>query len=110
MPIVMKPSTSEVLSLEELVAHCQDQVRFEDSDSILSLAPKLQAIQNNRTFLVQRINAELRDFANVQSGNLYSHQVFFLGNYDNFFIRANFWPGAHDHILAASGPRAFFYG
>lgn len=109
MPMILRPSTRDVGSLEELMDY-YSSIDMQDRDAIAEGAPALAALANNRGFLAQRIAAELKDAADLQRSNQYSSQVFFLGRGKDFFVRANFWPAIEDAVLQASGPGTFFYG
>ena len=82
-----------------------------DEESFAAAAPLLKRLANNREFLAEIAIAELKDRCTRQSlENRYSSQVIMLHRAtDKFFIRANFWPSAHDSVLKASGVSPFFY-
>ena len=109
MPIHIDIDTDEVISLEEYLAYVGSEVDMRDQDSIIASAPKLKALYNNRQFLAERVNAELRDVANLQDENRYSAQVIMLGQGEDWFVRANFWPSPKERILHDSGTDPFFY-
>jgi len=115
MPIRVNDTNSTAINLSDLVEHLQ-QEPFDPRDhaSMLDVAPMLKRLSNNRTFLSDLICEELKDNRNIQAGNDYTPQVFMLHPPQragqNYFIRACFWPGSQDDILAASGDGAFFYG
>lgn len=115
MPIHINDTSSSSIDLADLVEHL-NQVSFDpcDHDSMISVAPALKQLSNNRVFLSEIICEELKDSQNIQLGNAYTPQVFMLHSPQNtgqdFFIRACFWPGAKDDVLRASGDSSFFYG
>ena len=109
MPVTLEIETNATCSVDEVMAYFSS-IDVADRAALLAGAPKLRALANDRTFLAERIAEELKDAANLQVQNQYSSQVFFLGRGRDCFMRANFWPAAHDTIVQSSGPRAFFYG
>lgn len=109
MPVIMDIESAESASLEQVMDYFS-AIDISDRHALLAGAPKLRALGNNRTFLVELITAELKHAEAIQGQNQYSSQVFFLGKGDEFFMRANFWPAARDPIVQSSGPRTFFYG
>ncbi|RUL69181.1 transposase [Dyella choica] len=108
MPIFQDEKCDKVLSLEEALDYFS-AIDISNRDALLGGAPTLRALSNNRTFLARLIAEELKEADSLQKKNQYSAQVFALGGGRNFFMRANFWPAAHDSMYQASGPRPFFY-
>jgi hypothetical protein len=112
MARVIACDTSETLGLDELVEVLnQDSFDPGDEDSFAAAAPWLRRLANNRDFLADLAIAELKDRCGRQSlENRYSSQVIMLHRAsEKFFIRANFWPSAHDSVFRASGTSPFFY-
>ena len=113
MPRLIDPPTGPEYDLEEVVARLDESgVDLSDEASLARAADLLAGLQRNRSFLADRIIAELKaSYADQLAANRYSAQVFLLhrsprGN----FLRANLWPAATDAVYAASGPAAFAYG
>ena len=113
MPRVIDVQDSTVASLDEaaagIAAHGFDP---HDEDSLLGAATWLRRLGNDRAFLgdllIEQLAQRHRD---ELPGNAYSPQVVMLvppGG--SFFIRANIWPGADDHMVRASGEAAFAIG
>ncbi|RDS82760.1 hypothetical protein DWU98_06300 [Dyella monticola] len=109
MPIFLDTPESASLELDDVLDQLKSQPSL-DRDEILSRAGLLAGLSNNRRFLIELINSELKDAYKVQAENRYSSQVFFLGAGKDFFMRANFWPSQRDAAVRSSGPDAFFYG
>jgi len=108
VPIIQDEICNKVISLEETLEYFSS-IDISDHDELLGGAPTLRALANNRTFLARLIAEELKHVDSLQKGNQYSAQVFALGESRNFFMRANFWPAAHDSMFQASGAKPFFY-
>lgn len=91
MTITIVPQTSESMTLAEYIAHVSANVDLTDRSSILASAEQLAALANNRSFLVEYLNDELRDIAAFQADNQYSSQTITLGGGPGFAVRANMW-------------------
>jgi hypothetical protein len=109
MPISMDIEVPEILDLEATMDFFSS-IDISDRDALLSGAPILRGLSNNRRFLAERISNELKQTDSLQQSNQYSSQVFFLGRGKEYFVRANFWPAENDQIIQVSGKHAFFYG
>lgn len=113
MPRLIDPPAGPVLDLEEVAARLDESgVDLADPASIGRCADLLAGLQRNRSFLADRIIAELKaSYADQLEANRYSAQVFLLHRSPRgFYLRANLWPAATDAIYAASGPATFAYG
>lgn len=109
MPIFLDTPESAALDLDDVLGELKSRPKL-DRDEILDKSHLLAGLSNNRHFLTDLINDELKDAYGLQSENRYSSQVLFLGSGKDFIMRANFWPSARDAAVRASGPEAFFYG
>ena len=90
-----------------------DEARLDprDEDALAALAPLLRRLAANRSFLAERVIAELETrCARQERGNAYGAQVVMLHRAPGCFVRANFWPSARDSVVRASGTAPFFYG
>lgn len=89
---------NHAIELEEFVDHCERYVDVNDADSILSVAPLLKALSNNRDMLIKQINKYFRDPSKLADLNTYSSQSLILEDRKNFYIRTNTWtrPNAYD--------------
>jgi len=83
-----------------------------DEESLHHTALWLRRLGNNQTFLGDVLVEQLAQRHREEpAGNAYSPQVVMLvppGS--SFFIRANIWPSAEDHMVRASGEAAFAIG
>ena len=83
-----------------------------DEESLHHTAGWLRRLGNNKTFLGDVLVEQLAQRHREEvAGNAYSPQVVMLvppGG--SFFIRANIWPSADDHMVRASGEAAFAIG
>lgn len=113
MPVSLDVNDSAVASLGEaadaLRAHGFDPAK---PDSLDHAARWLRRLGNNTTFLGDMLVDEL---ARRRRGdgleNAYGPQVVMLvPPQGEFFLRANIWPSAHEHMVRASGDAAFAIG
>lgn len=112
MPRVIDCHDDAACSLAEcIVALNEDGFRPFEEDSLLSAALWLRRLGNNRDFLAEAMLAELKDArGGGEDASSYGAQVVMLSPLGNeFFLRANFWPGRGDHAFRASGQAAFSY-
>lgn len=95
---------------EALLCHGFDP---RDEDSLLHAALQLRRLGNDRDFLADLILAELAASHRTEpADHSYGPQVIMLsrpGDGD-FFLRANIWPSASEHMMRSSGAAAFVYG
>lgn len=83
-----------------------------DEGSLVHAATWLRRLGNDRTFLgdilIERLASRHRD---EQQDSAYGPQVIMLvPPQGQFFIRANIWPSADEHMVRASGRASFVYG
>ncbi|SBV34226.1 conserved protein of unknown function [uncultured Sphingopyxis sp.] len=113
MPRLIDPPPGPALDLAEVTARLDESgVDLADEASIAHCAALLAGLQQNRTFLADRVIAALQaSYADQLEINRYSAQVFLLHRgARGFYLRANLWPAASDAVTTASGPAAFSYG
>lgn len=91
MTITVIPRTTESMTLAEYIAYVSANVDLTDRACILESAEQLAALANNRSFLVEYLNDELRELAVFQTDNQYSSQTITLGGGAGFAVRANMW-------------------
>lgn len=113
MPRVIELPDDAVASLGEAAAGITAQ-GFDphDEDSLYNAALWLRRLGNNQAFLGDLLVEQLAQrHREDPGGNAYSPQVVMLvppGG--SFFIRANIWPSADEHMVRASGEAAFAIG
>jgi hypothetical protein len=112
MPRIIPCDDDRPIELGDLVAALNDAA-FDpaDEDSFAAMGPMLRRLGGNRRFLADIALAELKQRCAPHSlENRYSAQVIMLHRAsEQYFIRANFWPSAHDSLFKASGTSPFFY-
>jgi hypothetical protein len=91
MALTLETHTTKSLSLDEYIDHVATTVEVEDTDSVLASAEALRALANNRRFLTERLNQEIRQWRSFQTSNAYTPQTLMLGGGRGWFIRANVW-------------------
>lgn len=82
-----------------------------EEESLQSAAHWLRKLGNNRDFLGDLLLEELKQgVSDAHEASDYGPQVVMLsGIGGDFFMRANFWPSADEHMFRASGKGAFSY-
>ncbi len=85
--------------------------RAYEEDSLLHAASWLRKLGNNRHFLGDMMLEELKQGADVvDEASSYGPQVVMLSGLGReYYMRANFWPSADEHMFRASGSGAFSY-
>lgn len=83
----------------------------QEEESLLHCARWLRRLGNNRAFLGDMLLAELKAGSGAaELASSYGPQVVMLSGLGReFFMRANFWPSADEHMFRASGKSAFSY-
>ncbi len=99
------------------LAECSDAIAFagfdpRDEGSLTHAATWLRRLGNDHTFLGDILVQELANRHREEtSANAYGPQVVMLAPpTGQFFIRANLWPSAQEHMVRASGGASFVYG
>ncbi|APE28188.1 hypothetical protein [Aurantiacibacter gangjinensis] len=82
-----------------------------EEESLQHAAGWLRRLNNNRTFLADMMLEELKQGVKAaEDASSYGPQVMMLCPLgQEFFMRANFWPGRQDHMFRASGKGTFSY-
>ena len=114
MPITIESNVSEQIELEDLIDFLEtENIDTTDHAQMIELAPMLKKLGNNKTFLSKKITEELKNYKDLQKNNNYSSQVFMLHGIktraQNYFIRANMWPGKNDFLTQINGGDVLFY-
>jgi hypothetical protein len=93
MPLDLQESAGDdSLTLEEYVRAIDDGgFDLTHHDDLVASAPLLRKLANNKTFLVERMFAQLRDQLRFQAGNMYAPEVLLLHSTRDYFVRANIW-------------------
>lgn len=91
MAIIIDGIGNESISIEEFTERAR-QVDLDDEDAILTLAPDLRKLAQNKSLLRDFIQDGLTDFSNFQRDNVYSSQSYILsGVTDLSFLRFAVW-------------------
>lgn len=91
MALTFHPTDLETLELDEYIAAVKDVVDARDLDSIAATAPLLKRLANNRTFVVEHLNTQLKSWP-LNTLPFYSVQSGILGNDGPVSVRMNLWP------------------
>lgn len=113
MPRVIDIAGDSAICLEECI-EALTATGFDpgDEESLQHGASLLRGLGNNRSFLGDMLVDELTDRPDVDDGrNSSGPQVIMLAPPGNgsFFMRANIWPSADEHVMRASGGSSFVY-
>lgn len=117
MPITVPKEQSDAVadSIEvgDLVAYLLDnKIDTRCHDSMLSASDMLKRLSNNRKCVAEVALQDLKSRDDMDHTYAsYGPQTIMLHYLrgQNFYIRANFWPAAQDHIFQSSGAKTFFY-
>jgi hypothetical protein len=91
MAFIVDGTSDGIISVEDFVEDAK-RINLDDEAEILTLAPRLRELSNNKNFLVDFINKGLLDVANFQRDNLYSSQTYIIGDVsEKCFIRFALW-------------------
>ena len=113
MPRIIEVADDQIAGLDEAVAGIAATGFDPDNeDSLHNAARQLRRLGNNAHFLGDLLIEELAQrHRDERPGNAYGPQVVMLAPPNgNFFVRANIWPSANDHMVRASGNCAFAIG
>lgn len=102
--------SNEQISLEEFVEYVRNEVDFTDQDSIQGASKALFKLHNNRKFITNLINDELKSMG-LQKNNLYAGQSLILHSEPSFLVRAVTWlPESKNETRRALERDINFYG
>ncbi len=117
VPIIIPQEQSDAvvdsIKVSDLVSFLADsKIDTRCEDSMLATSDMLKKLSNNRSCVAEIALEDLKSRGDLDHTYAsYGPQTIML-HYDrrqNFYIRANFWPAAEDHIFRSSGADAFFY-
>ena len=94
MALTLQCPNTNIIHIDEYVAHIASQVNLHDDDSIAASAPLLKALANDRELVVARLNDYVEQTFNTPG--LASAQAILLGRGKDFYVRANLWPSTTD--------------
>ena len=98
--MIIPAQTDAVLELDEFMAYLDTHLDVESEDSLVSMAPQLLALANNRRFLARHLAATIGR-SDFQQNNPFAGPVFVLANRRHFMVRAIGWPAATDNAGAS---------
>lgn len=113
MPRVIELADERATSIAEMAeAIATHGFDPQDEDSLTHGAQWLRRLGNNHTFLGDLLIDELASrHRNDVLESAYGPQAVMLSPPNGrFFIRANLWPSADEHMMRASGSSSFVYG
>lgn len=110
MAYTLTSTETRSIELDEYIEYLESHINVQDVDELAKAADISKRLYNNRTFLVNHINHEMRDMNKFQSSNPYSSMSLLLSNREDFFIRANFWSPIADKADYQKHDNVFIYG
>ena len=87
----LKSDVSQVMDLEEYVTFVHENVDFGDFDCLCETAWALKALANNRVFLAQAANQQLRDCLDGKKSPYFTANSIVFVRDEYYRIRANIW-------------------
>jgi hypothetical protein len=108
MALTIPTETTKVVELQEYIEYIRDEIDPSDEESILASAPMLRALGNNRTFMCEFLNNQLRSWRTFQRGNAWTSQTFVFGRVGPLVVRANIWQPKPKGVRAPESD-LFFY-
>jgi len=94
MTFTVNCDNTDVVSCDAVIEHIRERVDLRDHESLLSVAPLLKSLANDRQLIVRQLNRQILDAFKWDS--VPSAQVIYLGRGEDFFLRANIWPSTAD--------------
>ena len=94
MTIEFQQDITDSVSLAEFHDFVRGQVDVRRLDSLVTVAPMLRRLANDRDLVVRSLNARITQLANRDA--VFSSQVMLLGSGPHYYVRANFWPSTSE--------------
>jgi hypothetical protein len=107
MALTIPVETKKIITLQEYIEYVQNEIDPKDEESVLASAHMLKALANNRTFMCEYLNKELKAWRQFQRGNAWTSQTFVFGRVGPLVVRANIW---QPPALREAEKDLFFYG
>lgn len=106
MALTIPSGETGILSLAEYADYCDAHPGLTNPDEAIASAGRLKALCNNRGFLAQWLNDELKDVFSFQERNDFKPPTFVLHRGRHYTIRAVVWLPLNDALL---NPEMFSY-
>ena len=90
MALTIDANTDRVMTLPEFLEYLEKYVDSRDEASVIAAAPAFRALANNRAFLREELNRQMRAWREPMN-DVYLSQTFQLGRAKDLFVRANVW-------------------
>ena len=91
MTITVDCSDLERIELDEYIDFCRSQAHIHDRDSILAGAYMLRRLANNKTFLLDFLNTQLKNVHQYNVKTDFTPPSFYLFSCKSFSVRAVLW-------------------
>jgi hypothetical protein len=91
MAYTLELRTSDILTPDQALELAGASIDPTSIESLVEHAWILQALGNNRTFLGEVVNQDIKDAIEGHQTRIYTPQSIILTQNDNFTLRANFW-------------------
>lgn len=110
MAYTLTSDAQDSIELAEFVDYIEKNVDVTSAEGMTQAADISKKLYNNRNFLVEHVNNELKYMDQYQDGNPYSSMSLLLDTRDDFFVRVNFWVPVEKHAEQQKYDHAFIYG
>jgi len=91
MPITIDTTCTDVLPVEDFIAHVEGYVDLDSAESLSESAPQFRSMSNDVELIPRYFNATIKRFLDNAPLATYTPQSIFLGAGRGFFLRANIW-------------------
>lgn len=110
MPIIIDPTTTHKLSIQDFIEHANSEIDLRDAESVAAAAPEFKALANDHDLLANYLNDAIKRYFDLEPLAAYTPQSIFLGHGRGFFLRANIWtPLKLEKTFRSQEERVFSY-
>ncbi len=92
MTLALQPEVTGTIGLAEFVDYLERDLRLTDVDGLIAAAPAFRRLLNNRRFLGDFIEEELRHWRAGHTDHDYAGSTIVIARRPRFVLRANLWP------------------
>lgn len=105
MALTIDSRTTASISLEEYLDFCAAQPDLQDPEKAIATADQLKALANNKRFLADYFNGEMKSLSRFQEQNDFKPSTFMLHRGKGYTVRAVVWQPADE----VENPEIFSY-
>lgn len=111
MAVTISVDQSATIEVDELVQFLiENKINPSDDDALISAAPMLKALYNNRSFLVKRISEDVKNYHHLADNKNYAPTTMVLHAHKSqpFFLRACMWLPEKQHRALKTNLDTYF--